>query len=580
MAKKKQTLADKIDKILTVEFDRVDSEPKYREEVQFRCYTDHFFLANQVLGRGFDQFVPRVHQPVVDFYFPKNPKIPIPDQHPIKNRLHLDPRTTGKTTMGRVDLIQWILAFPEEISILTETATKALAEAISQSMASFFWKPKGANPTRLQRIFPDLVVEKEPGGKWDTPLRIPGMLDNTLDFTSPRSSQSGWHPWITNVDDICDTENSGIHATEEVRRSIIDTYYTNKNTLLPLGYNYVKGTRYHPFELYGDILDKLDPDQWKVLIRAAMIVKSGRKLMPGEFPDEDDVILNFPEMPGMDYRGLRQKFYDDYESFMCQQQNDPQGGHIATFDEELYRSTLVAPEKIPVLGETYVCWRLPYGGKDFMEDAEGAVARVHDGKVYVLDAWKGKYTPSRLAEKVVRECKEHQTEWLIMEDVPGIQYMEAHINNELKRRSTFVRMQWLEFEEDDTLRTERIKGMEPQMRAGRFFISTGTGQAAELKRQLCNFGLVRENGIVDCMSRLSAKVPLSLMRQEIADEEAQEQIRHRHLMMAHFVYGGMERDAGIAAMEEKKRKEREAHDAAMRNIGSLGLTDILGGLDG
>jgi hypothetical protein len=33
---------------------------------------------------------------------------------------------------------------------------------------------------------------------------------------------------------------------------------------------------------------------------------------------------------------------------------------------------LIAPERIPALGETYVCWRLPYGGKDYMAGlAEG-----------------------------------------------------------------------------------------------------------------------------------------------------------------------------------------------------------------
>jgi hypothetical protein len=557
---------------------KVDSDIEYRAEAQHRCLTDHFFLA-ETLGRNFNGFIPRIHQPVVDLYFPKNRGLSIPDQHKIKNRLHLDPRTTGKTTMGRVDLIQWMLAFPEDISILTETATKPLAEAISRSMAELFWKPKDILASPLQRVFPEMIVEKRPTGIWDTPLRMLGSLDNTLNFTSPRATQSGWHPWITNVDDICETENSGIHATEDVRQSVIDTYYTNKNTLLPGGYNYLKGTRYHPFELYGDVLDKLDPEQWKVLIRAAMIVRSAKKLLPGEFPAEDDVILNFPEMPGMDYKSLRQKFYDDYESFMCQQQNDPQGGHIPTFDEDLYASMLIAPERIPPLGETYVCWRLPYGGKDYMTGiAEGAAARVWEGKVYIIDAWSGKYTPSRLAEKIVKECREHQSQYLLMEDLPGVQYMEGSIRNELNRRNTSVRIQWLEFEEDDNMRGERIKTLEPQARAGKILLSTACGKAGELKRQLVNFGLVRENGIVDCISRLGAKVPVSLMRQEIEDEEMEAQRRRNEMMASHFVHGYGQVE-GLAEAEKQKR-ERDAAQLAMESSLNIGLTDILGGLDG
>lgn len=558
---------------------RVDSDPDYRNEARHFCVTDHFYLAD-VLGKGFNGFKRRVHQPMADLYFPKNKGLSIPEQHKIKNRLHLDPRTTGKTTMGRVDLIQWILAFPEEISILTETATKPLAEAISRSMAELFWKPKDAVPTPLHRLFPELCDEKKPTGLWDTAVRLLGTLDHTLAFTSPKSSQSGWHPWITNVDDICDTENSGIHAHQDVRQGVIDTYYTNKNTLLPGGFNFIKGTRYHPFELYGDILDKLDPEQWKVLIRAAMIVKSGRKLMPGEFPPEDDVILNFPEMPGMDYKSLRQKFFDDYESFMCQQQNDPQGGHIATFDEDLYNTMLIAPERVPPLGDTYICWRLPYGGKDYMADrASGAVARVWEGKVYILDAWDNKYTPSRLAEKIVKESREQQTQYLLMEDLPGVQYMEAGIRNEMHKRNVSARIQWLDFEEDDTVRKERIKSMEPQARAGRILVSTACGKSGELKRQLVNFGLVPENGIVDCISRLAAKVPISQMRQEIEDEEI-EALRRQNDMIAYQFVHGYGRPAGLSEAEKQKRERQEASDAAMERAMSVGLTDILGGLDG
>lgn len=556
---------------------RVDTDQDYRNEARHRCITDHFFLA-EILGRGFDLFVPRIHQPVVDLYFPKNPGLPIEEQHKIKNRMHLDPRGTYKTTLGRVDSLQFVLAFPEEITILNETATKALAEAISESIAKFFWKPKDAVPTPLQRLFPELVVEKKPSGVWDTPVRLLGGLDNTLAYTSPRASQSGWHPWVECIDDMVDTENSGIHASDDLRQSVIDTYYTNKNTLRPGGYINLRGTRYHPFELYGDVLDKMEEGDWKILIRSAMTVKGNRKLLPGEFPDRDDVILNFPEMPGLDYRSLRQKFFDDYESFQCQQQNDPQGGHIATFDEDLHNSMLIKPERIPALGDTYICWRLPYGGKDYMAGlAEGAAARVWEGKVYIIDAWSGKYTPSRLAEKIVRECREHQSGMVMTEALPGTEYMEAHIRNEALRRNVSLRLQWMDYEDDDNCRTERIKQLEPQARAGRVLISTATGKAGELRRQLCNFGLVRENGIVDCMSRLAAKVPISQMRQEIEDEEAELQIRRRNDAMYHFVYGSSE---GVAELETRERQKQEAHAAAMQAIDNMGLTDILGGLDG
>ena len=262
----------------------------------------------------------------------------------------------------------------------------------------------------------------------------------------------------------------------------------------------------------------------------------------------------------------------------CQQQNDPQGGNIPTFDEKLYKTMQIPAERIPAIGDTFICWRLPYTGKDYMAKyAEGAAARVWEGKVYIVDAWQGTYTPSRLAEKIVRECRKHQTNTVMMEDLPGIQYIEAHIRNEAMRRNVSMKIQWLDFQEDDTQRIERMRNLEPQAEAGRVLISTGAGRAAELRRQFLNFGLVVENGIVDCVSRLAAKVPASLMRAEIDDEEKELQIQRRNDVMSQFVYG---QQGGVDELETRQAQERAAQAAAMASIDNLGLTDILGGLDG
>ena len=560
---------------MIVDTDRISSDADYQAELRHRCETDHLFLARLL---GFSQFNDRIHQPAVDLYFPKNRNLSIEQQHPIKKRLHLDPRGTFKTTLGRIDSLQWILAFPEEITILNETATQPLAAKISEGTALFFWKPKGRAATPLQLMFPELVTETKPTGEWNTAVRKLGEIDSTLAFTSPMTTQSGWHPWVLNPDDMVDTKNSGIHASAETRQAVIDTHHTNVNTLRHGGYINMRGTRYHPFELYGITLDKMDPEEWKVLIRGSVEVRSGRRLLPGEFPDEEDVILNFPELPGMDYRSLRQRFFEDYESFMCQQQNDPQGGHVPVFDEELFKTMQIPPEKIPAIGETFICWRLPYGGKNFMAKyAEGAAARVWNNRVYIIDAWSGNYTPSRLAEKIVREAKRHQTGMVLIEDLPGIQYIETHIRNEAALRNHSLRIQWMEFQEDDTQRIERIRNLEPQARAGRILIATNVSKAAELRRQLLNFGLVEENGIMDCISRLAAKVPISVMREEIEEEEQELQLRRRQEVISQFVYG---QQGGMEQLEDQQAERQAAHDAAMAGVNHFGLTDILGGLEG
>lgn len=564
---------------MIVDTERLQNDAAYSQELRHRAYTDHFFLAELM---GFRDFIPRIHRPAVDLYFPKNPNVSIADQHHIKNRLHLDPRYTFKTTLGRVDSLQWILAFPEEISILNESATQPLAAQISAKLAEYFWKPKGKSPTVLQTIFPELCVEKKPDGNWDTPVRKMGELDSTLAFTSPQTQQSGWHPWILCPDDMVDTKNSGIHASHDVRRSVIDTYNTNKFTLRPGGYLNVRGTRYHPFDLYGEILEKMDPPEWKILIRGAMTVRSGARLVPGEFPEEEDLELHFPELVNLTYRKLRQQFYEDYESFMCQLMNDPQGGNVPTFDEKMYDSNLIDSERVPMIGDNVMCWRLPYGGKEYMAKyAEGAVARINNGRAYILDAWQGIYTPSGLSEKMIREARRHEVEGIMMEAAPGVEYMATHIRNESYKRNHPVRIQWLEFDEDDNRRFGRIRQIEPVMRSGKISISSAITKLPEVRRQFLHFGLVPENGIVDCISRVIDRMPLTALRAAMDEEELEAQIRARENLHFQTVFGqeGFSQE-GIEMVDGETLARMQATVQAMESVNCFGLTQMPGGLDG
>lgn len=566
---------------MNVDLTRIDDDGAYREELRHLCRTDHFFLAN-LIGR--DKFHPRIHGPVFkELYFPKNINLPIEKQHEKHFRIHLDPRGLGKTTARRVDSLQWICAFPEDVTMLNETATQPLGRKISQVIANYFYRPKGRESTPFQHIFPELIVDREPfSGKdsdsWNCPRHDMGdEMDSTIAYTSPMSVQSGWHPLILNPDDMVETKNSGIRAKPETRKGVIDTYDTNENLLLPGGYINIVGTRYHPEDLYGDILDKMDPEMWQILIRSAITVKDGTRLVPGEFPDEDDIVLNFPEWPGMDYRSLRAKFYKNYESYMCQQQNDPMGGNVSTFDEKLYGTLLCDPDRIPGIGDVVCFWRFPYKAKSNMQGSEGLAARLFDGKGYVLDAWGGDWTPSRTAEKVVKMCREQGSNHVIAEQVPGWESIESNIRNESVKRNVPVRVQWLELDEEDHLRVERIRQMEPQMRVGKILISSAAARLAEIHKQLVHFGLTQQNGLVDCMSRMARRLPLSIFRDEMEEEEKEEQLRQRDEVMAHFVFG---HGQAIKEVENRAELEAEAHRRALESINTGGLTDILGGLDG
>ena len=204
--------------ILVDDIERIVSDAAYRDDMRHRFITDHAVAAEIM---GLPPFHPILHEPVRRLHIRKNPSMPIELQSEKKKRLHLDPRFTYKTTFNRVDKVQWIAAFPALITILNQSSTQPLAMKIAKTQANYFYCPKYQQPTRLQACFPELVTDKPPFSnntdKWSTPSHDAiNAMDDTIAFTSPQSSQSGWHPWILNCDDMVDTKNSGLKALEHI----------------------------------------------------------------------------------------------------------------------------------------------------------------------------------------------------------------------------------------------------------------------------------------------------------------------------------------------------------------------------
>jgi hypothetical protein len=555
--------------------DRLLTDAAYHEDMRHRCLTDHFFLAEIM---GFNDFHPVLHKPVVDLYFPKNPKLSIVDQHPIKNRMHLDPRGTFKTTFSRVDSVQWVLAFPETITILNESATQDLAREVSKGTANYFCQYQIVTP--LLKLFPELVVNKWPfnaSDKWNTPNHDLRDIDSTIAFTSHLSQQSGWHPWVYKCDDIVATNNSGMHAPAESRRKVIDSHHTNKNTMRRGGYLYLPGTRYHPEDLYGVTIAEMDPALWRCLIRGSVTVKNGTRLVMGEFPEEDDLIVNFAELPGMGYLDMREKFYENYESFMCQQQNDPMGGIVPAFPEKLYMSCESEPKHIPAYGgETYTCWRLPYGAHKATQHAEGVAARVIDGRVYLVECWSGNWMPSRLAERMVLAHKQQQADAMMILMTPGSEFMATLIRNEAARRNVSIRIQYTDWEENEAVRVQEIRQLEPLMNVGRLVFSTGMTKARECRRQFVHFRLVEETGIIECVAKMANMVPISQMRASMEDDEIEWQMRRRDDQTINWLLD----QQGMPRVDEQARKRAMAHVQAVQKSTNYNMPPLPGGLDG
>jgi hypothetical protein len=260
--------------------------------------------------------------------------------------------------------------------------------------------------------------------------------------------------------------------------------------------------------------------------------------------------------------------------------NDPQGGAVPVFDEKLYASCLVALEKIPFVGhsgEVFTCWRVQYGGKSNMAKfTEGAAAKVIDGKVYVIDTWQTTRTPTGLAEMMVQEHKRHQADGMMILDTPGSEFMTPLVRNEAARRNVSIRIHRPYWEEDDSRRASQIKSLEPLMRVGRLLFSTAMTKAAATHSQFVHFGLVEENGIIDCINQFAQMVPMSQMRANMQEEELEYQRKQRD----NALVSGFLEQQGMPIVDDQVRMKAQAHLAAMSRVQHNGMPPLPGGLDG
>ena len=219
----------------------------------------------------------------------------------------------------------------------------------------------------------------------------------------------------------------------------------------------------------------------------------------------------------------------------------------------------------------------PQSKKFMATHAECAVGRVAGGKVYILDAWRGVYVPSGLCEKVIKTYRLWDCEMLLMEDLPGTDDMPVLIRNEALKRNRSIRIGRLPYEEDDSVRNGRIAQAEPMMTAGRLILSHSVTAAAEMRKQFIHFGLVSENGIVDCISRLLQRVPLSLMRAQLSEEEIQAQLRRRESAQFNHVF----QQRGMPVVNEEARQKAQATVVAFERAAEYAMLPPLpGGLDG
>jgi len=186
-----------------------------------------------------------IHEDVVYWWSRENAK---------DHQLLLLPRGHQKSNMIAYRAA-WRITKNPEITILYQSATSGLAElqlrVIQDILTSKIYK----------RYWPDMVHSKEgKREKWNTteicvdhPKRKEeGIRDSTVLAVGLTSNTVGFHCDISILDDIVTDKNA---YTEEGRRTVKRAYSLLSSIENPDSEEWVVGTRYHPKDLYQDLIE-------------------------------------------------------------------------------------------------------------------------------------------------------------------------------------------------------------------------------------------------------------------------------------------------------------------------------------
>jgi predicted phage terminase large subunit-like protein len=186
------------------------------------------------------------------------------------------PRGFGKSTIGDISYCLWRITQNRNIRILIVSNTQSQAESFLREM-----KYHLEGNTRLLELFGSFKSDK-----WnETELFVSGRTISAKEGTLTALGASGAviskHFDLIIADDIVDFENA---RTELQRKKLSEWYRTALlPTLEPHGELHIIGTRYHPNDLYQELMDS---KQYSPQIQRA-ISQEGVSLWPAKFTLED-----------------------------------------------------------------------------------------------------------------------------------------------------------------------------------------------------------------------------------------------------------------------------------------------------
>lgn len=496
----------------TVELERF-KENRFIAAIRKLCKTNLIWLAcywtweTSPAGEGRDisenRITPESHGPILKFFVQKDDTKKIRSQDHRKLRLLLWPRNGQKSTCDIIDVVQWIINFPD-IRILYLTGDNDLAQGfVKETKGHFLIRPD--NPSLMNLFFPEFCFEeKEVGNVYE--FNSPAWLikkiyrkEPTVQASSVGSGLGGRHYELIKADDAVYDRNT---STEEICNSTtkkLSLTVRPGKMLMQWGYLDAVGTRYHDDDWYGRIIEDNIGDVktttgrcWTmtenattgqmiligkaVVIKPEVVEKLERENRPINYIEAgiDGCDLLLPDI--MPYGFLIREYVDNEDTFESQLNQNPRSLGSTVFDRSLLMRNIIPFTEMPYNGPVSITWDFagPYNKKKGRDHCTASVAVWDEqGRCYITELIRDRFRPTELAKAVVDLTKKYHPFVVGIEDAAGARFLEDEIAkqgmmvNDLYVAQICSKIDWITPSNRVGAKVLRMSAMHPWFAAGR-----------------------------------------------------------------------------------------------------------------
>lgn len=514
------------------------------------CKTDLIWLAcywtweTSPAGEGHDisenRITPESHGPILNFFVKKDDTKKLKDQDKRKLRLLLWPRNGQKSTCDIIDVVQWIINFPE-IRILYLTGDNDLAQGFVKETKGHFLVRSDA-PSLMNLFFPEFCFEEKEVGnvyEFNSPAWVTKKIyrkEPTVQASSVGSGLGGRHYELIKADDAVYDRNT---ATEELCDSTtkkLSLTVRPGKMLMQYGYLDRVGTRYHDDDWYGRVIEdnigeiKTTTGRcWTltensttgelILVGKAITIKQHvieqleKENRPINYVEagEDGCDLLLPDI--MPYKFLIREYLDNEDTFESQLNQNPRSVGSTVFDRALMLRSFIPFTEMPFSGPVSITWDFagPFNRKKGRDHSVASVAIWDEqGRCYITELIRDRMRPTDLAKAVVDLTKKYHPFVVGIEDAAGARFLEDEIAkqgmmvNDLYVAQICSRIDWIPVNTRLGAKTLRMSAMHPWLASGRLklanYLLNGQMEVIINEFERCLYGNGKHDDIPDSIS--------------------------------------------------------------------------------